>query len=301
MVDIIIAYVPNSNLNLLEMCLHRIRKYTDHELISNLVVVSNLDANTEMDEVPTVLAEYDIDMHYYPLPADCTSGSRKHGFLVDEVVKCTSSKYVLTLDSDCMPIADGWLDELLKMQRECPVSGILHPWKPPLLDLPKDTMDFRIRSQLCWDNTHVACQLVSRCFIEDLGLKFMEGDDTGLLIPIRAREKGWEIKGFMPTRCALPNNDCGFDPEYNRESCVVFGDMIYHHGGASRETTGHDVYPASYFSDARREIEEFGPELLLERSYQYAFDREEEVNQKRMDVAFEHMTEWLKNNNSLFD
>ena len=77
-------------------------------------------------------------------------------------------KWLLTLDSDCFPVADGWLTDLLAMKAS--VAGILHPWQPPSDELDPTTIEWRIRSEWNWNNTHVACQLTRLHYTNEHGL-----------------------------------------------------------------------------------------------------------------------------------
>lgn len=216
-----------------------------------------------------------------------------HGKMLDHIVPGIKTKYILTLDSDCFPVADGWLSELIKMLEDgASLAGILHPWAPPPSDLPKNKIEYRIRAQHCWETTHVACQLIETDYLRKLiekGCKFNGGDDTGLLIPAMVKEDGGKISGFKPTRCPIPWTG-ELDPEFNRYVCLVYGDKVYHHGGFSRKCVLKDqpVFGRSFMWCEKLVLWGHGAEFLLDDnfSYKYAFDREEEVAKEKMQRLF---------------
>ena len=271
---------------MLRMCLERIRRYTP-ECKDSIIIAADCNGNDfdawdEVKGIPVLFHQASASVR----------GSERHVALLDATVKIVQSKYLLTLDSDCFPIHDFWLNGLFVLNAT--VAGILHPWSPSPPELSRDTMDYRIRRSLCWNNTHVACQLCETDFIRRHGIGYGDGDDTGLSIPMKAHELGLKVSGYMPTRCPLPDNG-DFDPEWNRDCCVVFGDSVYHHGGASRENECH-LWPSMYFKEERRRIEEEGPEFLLDEGYQYRFDREEEVVKHKLTVMFDGMKAYLAAN-----
>jgi hypothetical protein len=135
------------------------------------------------------------------------------------------------------------------------------------------------------------------------GWKFAdaEGYDTNCGTMMKARAAGMRVVGLKPTRCPLP--DIQFDAEINRHESVIYGDMIYHHVGATRESRGGLHKSSGAFKSARdRVYEEHGAEWLLEpgRSYEYKMDREEEVAQIKMEMMYRGMIEYLATNNNLF-
>jgi hypothetical protein len=211
--------------------------------------------------------------------------------MLDQVVPgMVGQPFVLTLDSDCFPIADGWLSELLGMMsdEEVGCAGILHPWAPPSPDMTANLIEHRVRSQHCWETTHVACQLVRMGGWRD-DMRYSSGDDTGLAIPASLKRSGKGCEGFRPTRCPVSRTE--LDPEFNRYVGVVYGDKVYHHGGHTRIVAEGDapVFGAS-FGWALDEVEKFGEmagwlrdDLLTHR---YRFDREDEVAAEKMQRLF---------------
>lgn len=165
-------------------------------------------------------------------------------------------------------------------------------------------MEWRIRRQHCWENTQVACQLLSVEMMRDMGLKFAdpEGDDTNFGLMDKVHAAGVEVDVMIPTRCALPD-DGNFNPEMNRHVCVVYGDMVYHHGGASRERQGAFVSDDKLFGSARRRvIEERGAEWLCDpdKSHVYTMDSEDEVVKFKMDLMMRMAVEMLQKQQTLF-
>jgi hypothetical protein len=220
--------------------------------------------------------------------------SKTHGKMLDMVVPdMVSSEYVLTLDSDCFPIADGWLSDLLGMMvPDVGCAGILHPWAPPSADMPHKMLEWRVRSQHCWETTHVACQLARTQTLKELqaaGVKYNGGDDTGLLIPKKLKEMGKKVVGFKPTRCPVVKGT-NLDPEFNRYVCVVYGDKVYHHGGYSRNHVMKDdpVFRDSFGWVEGMVLESKGAEFLLDssNSYRYHFQKEEAVAKEKMQRLF---------------
>jgi hypothetical protein len=201
----------------------------------------------------------------------------------------------MTLDSDCFPVAEGWLKDLRAMLKgNVRIAGILHPWGPPPPHMPKTKIEWRVRSQHCWETTHVACQLLKTDdlkHLKSLGAGYNGGDDTGLLIPKIARQQGWEIKGYKVSRCpqVADGLDVMADPEFNRYVCLVFGDKVYHHGGFSRvESFGDEPLFENSFGWAKERVLEEGAAWLLDDkwSYRFKFDKEDEVAAEKMQRLF---------------
>jgi thiamine biosynthesis protein ThiC len=80
--------------------------------------------------------------------------------------------------------------------------------------------------------------------------------------------------------------------------------MIYHQGAATRSLTVGSIDPDGYMDNARKRIKwEEGAEWLLspESSYEYQFDKEEEVAQFKMESHYAAMRQYLLNHDRLFD
>jgi hypothetical protein len=221
--------------------------------------------------------------------------TRIHGAMLDQFLSgnLVDTEFFMTMDSDCFPVADGWLEGLEKMMDDgAKVAGILHPWAPPPSDMDQNKIEWRVRSQHCWDSTHVACQMIRPEDLKELGVTYSGGDDTGLLIPLNAKRLGWKIDGYKVSRCAKPFDKS--DPEFNRYVCLIFGDKVYHHGGYTRIATQgdkpvmEDAYNWVKIELMRNREAEFL--LMDEHSYQFKFDREEEVAREKMDRLFGSLT-----------
>lgn len=232
------------------------------------------------------------------------TGSGQHGKLLDQAFQTVDSEYFLTMDSDCFPVADGWLKALVDMQADdVAASGILWPWVPAPEDLDHKTIEWRIRSHHCWNNTQPACQLIRTKLMRDRGWKFADtdGDDTNHGFCIKAHEAGMRMVGWKPTRGPLPDED--FDPEVNRHESLIFGDMVYHHVGASRESRGLNPGQVAFFSKARQRVyNEAGAEWMLRpgNSHVFKMDREEEVAQIKMAMLYNTARVFLETHQSLF-
>lgn len=294
MVTIVICYRPGTS-EMLKVCLESLQRHTKQEVVC-------IVATTEPDDGLRELQSQNMFTIIKTDIPDC--GGRVHGSMLDKVISAEiQTEYVLTLDSDCFPVADGWLDDLLGMMVESRLVGILHPWAPPPETMLHTRVAWRVRSQHCWNNTHVACQMLRLADYKRLQethkADYAGGDDTGLLIPLRAKEEGWKIAGFMPTRCPLPSapgNVTGgisrttpFDPEFNRTACVIFGDKMCHVGSYTLLKCGMRKPDSEYFNWAvERVLADGGGEFLLQDrlSYRYKFDREEEVAEYKMNQIF---------------
>ena len=286
MVTIVICYQKGTAL-MLSACLASIVRHTKD--VPYLIEI--LTKQGDADDALGVLAlDYpDIRIHEIPIPLG--ESSKIHGALLDSFIPSSiATKYVMTLDSDCFPVADGWLSDLLDMLgKGAHISGILHPWAPPPADMKKTKIEWRVRSQHCWETTHVACQLTHTSCLQLLQVKYNMGDDTGLTVPMEAKKRGWIIDGFKVSRCAKPVVG-KIDPEFNRYVSLVFGDKVYHHGGFSRTTTlGDEPMFDSEFGWVRdRILNDKGAEFLLDDSvsYRFKFDREEDVAVEKMQRLF---------------
>ena len=240
------------------------------------------DATNVVREAGATAVEVDVG-------SDALSRSRVHGMMLDAYVpRKVETACVLTMDSDCFPVSDGWLEGMMwLLDIGCKVVGILHPWAPPL-DTLKNTIAWRVRSQHSWLNTHVACQMTTKADLEELGVKFSGGDDTGLLVPKMACERGWKVAGYMPTRCPKPAVG-KVDPEFNRYVGLLYGDKVFHLGGFTRVSEGDaPVFDNEFGWVTERVLKEKGAEFLLkdENSYRFRFNKEEEVAAEKMQRLF---------------
>lgn len=294
-VTILICYQIGTR-SILDVCLSSIKRHT-REVAYALEIASELKNGETLDislgDIDKLCgAEYYCGIAQLPAPEVKTiSSSNVHGRLLDKMVGDITTEFILTMDSDCFPLADGWLSELLAMMDAgAGTAGILHPWSPPPLEMDPHLTAYRLRSQHCWETTHVACQMVRTSDLRQFKLKYAAGDDTGLEIPRILKMKGKNCAGFKPTRSPLPASGSVFDPEFNRYVCLVFGDKIYHQGGFTRTTSfGDEPLLENEFGWVRKKIlQEGGAEWLLndQNSYRFKFDREEEVFQEKFNRLF---------------
>jgi hypothetical protein len=287
-VTILIAY-QEGTLDMITTCLSALDKHTA-EPYNLLLVTKNEGSGRE--ELLTLKERFGIqerDIYLVPNTAPLLAG-RTHGAMIDEALGAVETEYLLTLDSDCFPVADNWLTELLAMmQPDVACAGILHPWEPPPEDLSKNSIEWRVRSQHCWETTHVACQLVRTDFVRENKLSYALGDDTGLLVPKKAKEMGMKVVGWKPTRCAKPKGT-DLDAEFNRYVCVIWGDMVYHHGGYTRKSVLEEekTFNESFGWVQPLILEKEGAEFLFEEdnSYRYEFDKEDLVAKEKMQRLF---------------
>lgn len=247
----------------------------------------------DVDEgLKRLVGEYaPMELEEVDVGSDLLSVSRVHGVMLDSYVpNKIQTELVVTMDSDCFPVADGWASELAGMlDSGARLAGILHPWGPPPKDMKKTKLEWRVRSQHCWERTHVACQMIRTADLKELGVKFAQGDDTGLLVTRLAAEKGWKTAGFMPTRCPRPAVG-KVDPEFNRYVGLLYGDKVFHLGGFTRTAVCGDqpVFEVDFGWVKDQMLEERGAEFLLddEQSYRFKFDQEEKVAAEKMQRLF---------------
>lgn len=291
-VTIVICY-QDGTAPILEACLDSIKRHTTYDDFRVLVVSREFD-----NEGSNVVLKYDFAQMIQPSIGE-SNPSNVHGMMLDEVWPGLNSEMILTLDSDCFPIATGWLQGLVDMIDDgATVAGILHPWGPPASDMEKTKIEWRVRSQHCWDVTHVACQIVKKDFLEKNNLKYNQGDDTGLAIPMKALELSERVEGYKLTRCPKPavhsdisEDEYGplIDPEFNRYVCLVFGDKMYHQGGYTRKVCGDESELEDSFGWAmKRVVDEHAADFLLEDrlSYKFKLDKEEKVAAEKMQRLF---------------
>jgi len=260
------------------------------------------DRNGEA-EIKELCEKRGVQLFGVDVPAEMT-GTPKHACLLDTAMK-EEDGLVVTMDSDCLPVADGWLSHLVGLHEQgVALPGICWPWKPPD-DVPRDTMEWRIRKRHNWTNTWVACQLVDASWVKEHNLRYIGGDDTGFELAEKAEALGLEMKGWMATRCALPSNRAEeLDPEFNRAMCVVYGDMMLHIGGASGRAYGKLTDPAGFYDDAvDRILSSRDADWIMEdgNNHEYKYNREEEVAQFKMRVMYREMVNYLKTHDRLFD
>ena len=295
MIDVVICYKSGTS-KMLNLCLSSFFRHTPEKEVRVHVV---MDIKDDVD-ILELLDEYPVVHRMYPVMKG-PSVSSAHRQLLDAVFESVDSPLFLTMDSDCFPVSDGWLDLLKKNMGEGVLSGIAHPWPAPPEDLDEDTIEWRVLSQMWYQFPHVACTLAKREFIENNNLKFSHGDDTGFDIVKEAFERGVCGDTVMPTCCAMPDEPKGRDAELNRYVSIVFGDAIYHHGGASRQQSEGFAGLDEMFSRARGRVLEEGAEFLLMDGHRYSFAREEIVIKHRLSFLRRQMVAFLSTHERLFN
>ena len=293
LVSIVICWRQGTD-DMLTACLKSIQRHT-RDVEYEVVLVNADPPDSLFESVPDIRDVVSLkSLRYISIPMTPEEATSKtHGKMLDEVIPSrVNSKYVLTLDSDCFPVADGWLSELIaKLENGAALAGILHPWAPPPEDMPKSKIEYRVRSQHCWNVTHVACQLIrleDYKVLHEKGCRYNAGDDTGLALPKMILSTGGKIDGFKVTRCpAVWEGD--LDPEFNRYVCLVYGDKVYHHGGYSRNRiTSEMVFAKSFSWCEELVVWGYGAQFLLNDRFSYRFklDREEEIAKEKMQRLF---------------
>jgi hypothetical protein len=283
---------------MLETCLLSLRRHDAGEPNVVVVLAGDREAYAEACDVSSC---FPVEVRLYDSTGARTSSGR-HARMLDAALADSGSERFLTLDSDCFPVADGWLSALAALKKD--VAGILWPWVPPPSPVEKSTIEWRLRRQHCWNNTQVACQLLSTAKAREMGLRFgdPDGDDNNFGLMDKAHAAGMSVGGLMPTMCVLPD-DTSFDPEANRMVGVVYGGLVYHHGGASREKKGEMYVDSSLFGSARQKVLDMkGAEWVLEEGNHHAYrmDAEEEVAQFKMKMVYRDAITFLGKNSSLF-
>lgn len=286
-VTIVICYQQGTS-NILATCLASLARHTKDVPYKTAILTRGKGHDADLEQLqvayPNVVAAALSEI-------DDKVSSRVHGMMLDVFIpERIDTEYVLTLDSDCFPIADYWLSELFGMMAGgARIVGILHPWAPPPLSLNQKKLEWRVRSQHCWDTTHVACQMLRTDDIRLLGKKYNTGDDTGLALTKQAKALGWKTDGYRLTRCPKSETN-NLDPEFNRYVALIYGDKVYHHGGFTRTAILGDepVFQKGFGWAIGRIITERGAEFLLDDalSYRFKLDREEEVAKEKMQRLF---------------
>ena len=298
-VTALVAYRPGTR-GVFEACVESVFRHTPRDGFELRVIY---DETHELD-VEDLLCKFNVQALGFPVPG-VYRGSFIHGTLLNQAIKGVQSDYLLTLDSDCFPVADGWLSELVGMvDAGAGCAGILYPWQPIPPTVLKANIERRIRERHCWNNTHVACQLTKTSFIFDHKIDYMADDDTGFSVPLKAQQLGLPVVGYKASRCGLPDAGIDFDPELNRHVALVYGDKVYHHGGATQTATGYKIDRDNMFSQATsRVIAERGAEWLLDdaNSHRFVFDREEEVADFKMRIMYNEMVKFLETHDRLFN
>ena len=301
MIEVLVSYAAGTS-EMLETCLASLRRHDAGKEYDVAVLTGDPQA---CEEAKPVAGTYGASCFSCDVSMARTSSGR-HGRMLDAAVASSKAERVLTLDSDCFPVADGWMSDLAeRLDAGADVAGIAWPWAPPPDTVGRDTIEWRVRRQHCCTNTQVACQMVRTDLIRKMGLRFADpsGDDTNFGLMDKVHAAGMRVSGVLPTRCALPDCPGAMDPEDNRHVCVVYGDAVYHHGGASREVRDEFSVQKGLYDAARARVKaERGAEWVLrpECGHVYRFDDEEAVARAKMDMMYRQMPEFLRTRSSLF-
>ena len=267
-VTIVIAYETGTK-TMLALCLANLRRFTCHpyELI---VVTRDPQATAEVRDL-ALAGCLDGKVLEVQLSRPVLEGdSSVHAEMLDQVIpERIATQLVLTLDSDCFPVANGWLEHLVGLLKPgIGCVGILHPYPRP--NMHRIGVLGRIEREQSYDTTHVACQLV-RTEPWSAKMKYRGGLDTGLAIPQYFKDSGLRCDGLQVTRGPLASGPSS-DPELNREFCLVFGDMVYHHAGYTRFQSGIvDVEVAPFVEVRNRVLESGSAEFLLDPTQSHVF------------------------------
>jgi hypothetical protein len=276
---------------MLKTCLKAIQRHNGETSFEVLVACPSHQA-PDLSECN----KYCNDFILFDATEDNLSGSAIHAEVLSKAVNKVTTPYFLTLDADCFPMSSDWLDRLMRgIEKGVSIVGIAHPYAPPPDSMAKTGMEYRIRSQLCFDTPHVACMLMSKDTYKRIGFDFSAGDDTGLGIVARAKNMELQIGTMMPTACALPGD------EFNRDMCIIYDNCIYHHGGGSREEQDKGKFEEQWNLVRERIIKEGADFLINEPVYNYKFDNEEEVADRMVKGILRGMQIYLQNNDKVFE
>jgi len=278
---------------MLRTCLKAIERHKEGETTFKILVIFP----AHQSDIPwKVCEDLGIDCMFHSVDEDELSGSRVHAEMLDIAMKDINTPYVLTLDADCFPMSAGWLDRLhMGLSKGAAIVGIAHPYASAPESMPKTGIEYRVRSQLCYDTPHVACMLMALSWYKRMDTPFLGGDDTGLGIISRARSMELTIGTIMPTACALPGD------EFNRSMCVIYDNCIYHHGGGSREEQDKGEFDEQWESVRDRVVNEGADFLIDEPVYEYKFDNEEKVADEMAAGILRGMRLFLQDNDKVLE
>jgi hypothetical protein len=288
----IIVSAGGSSEQMIKTCLKSIERHKGETEFHVLAIAPIHQAPDNLIE----LKKYCNDFILFNASEDDMSGSAVHAEVLNKAIDEVETPYFLTLDADCFPMSSDWLDRLMRaIDNGSDIVGIAHPYAPPSEDMSKTGMEYRVRSQLCFDTPHVACMLMSKDTYKRIGLDFSAGDDTGLGIVARAKSMELQIGTMMPTASPYPSD------EFNRDMCIIYDNCIYHHGGGSREIQDKGEFGEEWKSIRERIVNEGADFLKDESVYEYKFDNEEEVADRMVRGILRGMQIYLQNNDKVFE
>lgn len=295
MVDIAIAYMSGTSY-LLDMCLGQLFRYTESKNV-NVVVMMDID---QENDIQNLLDKYSVRLILCDVPKEPDSVSTPHQIFLDAAFADTYQPLFLAMDSDTFVLHDDWLGILIENMGTGVVSGISHCWPEPN-GLDEGSMEFRVLSQTCYQTPQAACFLVRRSFVEEYNLGFGMGDDTCFAISKQAKKLGLVGSLLRPSHCGIPGEEFNFESEFNRSVGMVFGERVYHHGGASvKEVKAGERMLSRMFRNSLDRVLKDGPEILLKEGYRYRFDREDQVREFRLKAVREQIVEYLLTHERLF-
>jgi SAM-dependent methyltransferase len=146
--------------------------------------------------------------------ATASGGSRlSHPDALDELVARTNDdvEFLLTLDTDALPIADGWIGSLLShLESGAALVGV---WRN---EMASELRPF----------VHVSCLCIRREELLRSGAKFggRPGAEPGQHLTDEMSSRGRPIVGLERSNAVNPHFLIG----------GIYGDLVYHHGAGSR-------------------------------------------------------------------
>jgi hypothetical protein len=122
------------------------------------------------------------------------------------------TEHVVTLDTDCFPVRNGWLENLLgRLARGAWIAGV---WR--------DEMAPRIRPYV-----HPSCCAARLETLRRLGVEFTRkggGQDVGQRLTQAVLAAGGRLSGLRRSNA--------WNPHFLLAG--IYGDLVYHHGAGSR-------------------------------------------------------------------
>lgn len=208
----------------IELCLQRIARHTaDSDL--RVLVWDNAD-----------LPRHRRAMRAFEFVTVVSGGSprrqRTHARGLDLLLeRADDAEYIVTMDTDAMPVRDDWLDELLgRLDSGAVLAGV-----------QRDEMAPRLRPFL-----HVSCLAARRRDLIDLPVSFERGmmQDVGQNLSV-AVERADPDRGRLSP---LWRSNC-YEAHFLMGG--VYGDLVYHQGAGSRRARFHTSDPVHDRRDER--------------------------------------------------
>jgi hypothetical protein len=299
MVIILMVYISGTS-RMLNVTLNALKRHDAGVPYELKILIDCRDLNAR-EEIRAIDQDVEIVVCCVGHPL---SNSGQHGRILDMAVKEVKTPYVLTMDSDCFPVADGWISKALdRMEDDVVAVGIAWPWIP--MSEQCGTLETRIREFHNWNNLQPAFQIIRTEVFKERHWEFADdtGDDTNHGFMTKAHKEGFKTVGLIPTRGPIADDGDEEVSEVNRQESLIYGDLIYHHVGASRECKGIQCSSGVFQKSRDRVYNELGAEWMLKdgESHRYKKDKEEYVAQMKMRSMYRAMTKFLETNDRLFD